>query len=128
MAKSRTCSHCESQVRTASSNGVLVAAVHSGSDGMLCPGTGLMLVGPSHPAPPKKKSPKRASNNATGRKRVKKKAHDGRRKLSPQERATIRESEALERADWLSAQRSEMGGRRSVRTVSGGAPTLGKRR
>lgn len=138
MAKKGTCAHCELSVRARAADGVFVAAVHESPNGTMCPGTGLLLAGFPKPAARKKQPPRRGSRRGTqtGKKSSKAAKHSRsakkklrtRAKLSPQERATIEASEALERAAWDSAQRWDLGGQRSVRTVSGGAPTLGKRR
>lgn len=130
-SKKGTCGHCERRVSARPANGALVAAVHQGPDDALCPGTGLLVVGPTPPATRKRQLPPRRvkqSTRATERAgTANKKSRTSRRRTSA-ELAAIRASEALERAAWDSAQQWDVGGRNSVRTVSGGAPTLGKRR
>ena len=58
-SKKGTCGHCERRVSARPANGALVAAVHQGPDDALCPGTGLLVVGPTPPATRKRQLPPR---------------------------------------------------------------------
>lgn len=119
----RRCPHCERTVGTRLVAGSLVVAAHDRPRGGLCPGTGL-AVGPAVPARPgaaaRKQGKKTRSGKAT--------AVSGGARVSARERDVIRASERRERAERDAAFRGELGGSRSVRSVSGGLPTLGRGR